>query len=55
MFDNDFEIEKQVKNNATIDIVTNSIFFNKIKIEMTLSDVHINSLLTMIRSDKFQM
>lgn len=55
MFDNDFEIEKQNSNSATIDIITNSIFFNKAKIEMTISVVHIDCLLTMIKSDQFQM
>jgi len=55
MFDNAFEIEKQYNNCATIEIVTNSIFFNKAKIELTISEVHINCVLTMIRSDKFQM
>jgi len=55
MFDNNFEIEKQQLYSATIDIETNSIFFNKAKIEMSVSEVHENCVLTKIKSDQFQM
>lgn len=55
MFDSDFDIEKQLNNTAVIDIVTNSIFFNKAKVTLSICEVHVNCVLCTICTDEFKM